>query len=130
MCLILWQDTELLNTAILTGKTVAMPVRVVSVEENSTLRDISELVECKATDENVIKVSGLGGDWFQPSGVSPSLPPFFFPSFLFTSFLLPFLSLSLIPFFSPSLYLSYQTEIYLLSRTLLLNSRQGMPLSG
>ncbi|XP_026640401.1 transmembrane protein 132C [Microtus ochrogaster] len=50
-------DTELLNTAILTGKTVAMPVRVVSVEENSTVRDISELVECKAMDEDVIKVS-------------------------------------------------------------------------
>ncbi|KAL6088145.1 hypothetical protein STEG23_024398 [Scotinomys teguina] len=51
------QDTELLNTAILTGKTVAMPVRVVSLEENSTVRDISELVECKALDEDVIKVS-------------------------------------------------------------------------
>ncbi|EDM13535.1 rCG21827, isoform CRA_a [Rattus norvegicus] len=50
-------DTELLNTAILTGKTVAMPVRVVSVEENCTVRDISELAECKAMDENVIKVS-------------------------------------------------------------------------
>ncbi|XP_012976342.1 transmembrane protein 132C isoform X2 [Mesocricetus auratus] len=50
-------DTELLNTAVLTGKTVAMPVRVVSVEENSTVRDISELVECKAMDEDVIKVS-------------------------------------------------------------------------
>ncbi|KAK7829275.1 hypothetical protein U0070_012746 [Myodes glareolus] len=57
VCLVLWQDTELLNTAILTGKTVAMPVRVVSVEENSTVRDISELVECKAMDEEVIKVS-------------------------------------------------------------------------
>ncbi|XP_048199093.1 transmembrane protein 132C [Perognathus longimembris pacificus] len=50
-------DTELLNTAILTGKTVAVPVRVVSVEENSTVRDISELVECESTDEDVIKVS-------------------------------------------------------------------------
>ncbi|KAM4827183.1 transmembrane protein 132C [Thomomys bottae] len=50
-------DTELLNTAILTGKTVALPVRVVSVEENSTVRDISELVECRATDEDVLKVS-------------------------------------------------------------------------
>uniref|UniRef100_A0A8C0VY82 Transmembrane protein 132C n=1 Tax=Castor canadensis TaxID=51338 RepID=A0A8C0VY82_CASCN len=50
-------DTELLNTAILTGKPVAVPIRVVSVEENSTVRDISELVECKSTDEDVIKVS-------------------------------------------------------------------------
>ncbi|KAM6155363.1 transmembrane protein 132C [Rhynchocyon petersi] len=50
-------DTEILNTAILTGKTVAMPIRVVSVEENSAVTDISESVECKATDEDVIKVS-------------------------------------------------------------------------
>lgn len=65
VCLVLWQDTELLNTAILTGKTVAMPVKVVSVEENSTVRDISELVECKAMDEEVIKVRGPAGDLFQ-----------------------------------------------------------------
>uniref|UniRef100_A0A8D1M4B8 Transmembrane protein 132C n=1 Tax=Sus scrofa TaxID=9823 RepID=A0A8D1M4B8_PIG len=50
-------DTEVLNTAILTGKTVAMPIKVVSVEENSAVTDISESVECKSTDEDVIKVS-------------------------------------------------------------------------
>ncbi|XP_053445927.1 transmembrane protein 132C [Nycticebus coucang] len=50
-------DTEILNTAILTGKTVAMPIKVVSVEENSAVTDISESVECKSTDEDVIKVS-------------------------------------------------------------------------
>ncbi|XP_006894746.1 PREDICTED: transmembrane protein 132C [Elephantulus edwardii] len=50
-------DTEILNSAILTGKTVSMPIRVVSVEENSAVTDISESVECKATDEDVIKVS-------------------------------------------------------------------------
>ncbi|KAM5310752.1 transmembrane protein 132C [Glossophaga mutica] len=50
-------DTELLNTAMLTGKTVTLPVKVVSVEENSAVADISESVECKSTDEDVIKVS-------------------------------------------------------------------------
>ncbi|XP_032327122.1 transmembrane protein 132C isoform X1 [Camelus ferus] len=50
-------DTEILNTAILTGKTVAMPIKVVSVEENGAVTDISESVECKSTDEDVIKVS-------------------------------------------------------------------------
>ncbi|XP_061240515.1 transmembrane protein 132C [Bos javanicus] len=50
-------DTEILNTAILTGKTVAMPIKVVTVEENSIVTDISESVECKSTDEEVIKVS-------------------------------------------------------------------------
>ncbi|KAG8456006.1 hypothetical protein GDO86_001986 [Hymenochirus boettgeri] len=50
-------DTEILNTAILTGKTVAVPVKIVSVEENGYVTDISELVECKSSDEDVIKVS-------------------------------------------------------------------------
>ncbi|NXQ35364.1 T132C protein, partial [Alaudala cheleensis] len=51
------QDTELLNTAILTGRTVAVPIRVVSIEENSAVTDISESVECKSSGEDVIKVS-------------------------------------------------------------------------
>ncbi|XP_069353597.1 transmembrane protein 132C [Eulemur rufifrons] len=50
-------DTEILNTAILTGKTVVLPIKVVSVEEDSAVTDISEAVECKSTDEDVIKVS-------------------------------------------------------------------------
>ncbi|KFP45099.1 Transmembrane protein 132C, partial [Chlamydotis macqueenii] len=50
-------DTEILNTAILTGKTVAVPIKVVSIEENSAVTDISESVECKSSDEDVIKVS-------------------------------------------------------------------------
>uniref|UniRef100_A0A8C0HL23 Transmembrane protein 132C n=1 Tax=Buteo japonicus TaxID=224669 RepID=A0A8C0HL23_9AVES len=50
-------DTEILNTAILTGKTVAVPIKVVSIEENSAVTDISESVECKSSDEDVLKVS-------------------------------------------------------------------------
>ncbi|KAJ7309731.1 hypothetical protein JRQ81_007794 [Phrynocephalus forsythii] len=50
-------DTEILNTAILTGKTVAIPVKVVSIEENSVVTDISESVECKSSAEDVVKVS-------------------------------------------------------------------------
>ena len=34
-----------------------MPIKVVTVEENSIVTDISESVECKSTDEEVIKVS-------------------------------------------------------------------------
>lgn len=34
-----------------------MPIKVVSVEENGVVTDISEAVECKSTDEDVIKVS-------------------------------------------------------------------------
>uniref|UniRef100_U3K497 Transmembrane protein 132C n=1 Tax=Ficedula albicollis TaxID=59894 RepID=U3K497_FICAL len=50
-------DTEILNTAMLTGRTVAVPIRVVSIEENSAVTDISEAVECKSSGEDVIKVS-------------------------------------------------------------------------
>ncbi|KAK1328235.1 LOW QUALITY PROTEIN: hypothetical protein QTO34_011802 [Cnephaeus nilssonii] len=51
------QDTELLNTAILTGQAVVLPLRAVSVEESGAVTDISEAVECKAADEAVLKVS-------------------------------------------------------------------------
>ncbi|XP_055511639.1 transmembrane protein 132C-like [Leucoraja erinacea] len=50
-------STEILNTAILTGKTVAVPVKVIVVEEDSTVTDVSEFVACKSSDPNVLKVS-------------------------------------------------------------------------
>ncbi|XP_069038285.1 transmembrane protein 132C [Lepisosteus oculatus] len=50
-------DTEILNTAVLTGKTVAVPVKVVSVGEDSAVTDVSESVECHSADEDVVKVS-------------------------------------------------------------------------
>ncbi|XP_037367225.1 transmembrane protein 132D [Talpa occidentalis] len=50
-------EAEILNTAILTGKTVAVPVKVVSVEEDGTVTDLPRAVECRSSDEDVIKVS-------------------------------------------------------------------------
>ncbi|XP_032396011.1 transmembrane protein 132C isoform X2 [Etheostoma spectabile] len=50
-------DTEILNTAVLNGRTVAVPVKVVTVGPDGTVSDITESVECKSTDEQVIKVS-------------------------------------------------------------------------
>ncbi|XP_028314344.1 transmembrane protein 132C [Gouania willdenowi] len=50
-------DTEILNTAILTGKTVAVPVKVVMVGVDATVTDVSEAVKCVSTDEDVVKVS-------------------------------------------------------------------------
>ncbi|XP_056360557.1 transmembrane protein 132D-like [Oenanthe melanoleuca] len=50
-------EAEILNTAVLTGKTVAVPVRVVSVEDDGTVTDLVESVECSSSDEDVIKVS-------------------------------------------------------------------------
>ncbi|XP_049618465.2 transmembrane protein 132D [Syngnathus scovelli] len=50
-------DTEVLNTAILTGKKVMVPVRTVAVEEDGLITDVSEYTECSSTDEDVLKVS-------------------------------------------------------------------------
>ncbi|NXK65087.1 T132D protein, partial [Sylvietta virens] len=50
-------EAEILNTAVLTGKTVAVPVKVVSVEDDGTVTDLVESVECTSSDEDVIKVS-------------------------------------------------------------------------
>ncbi|EHB01497.1 Transmembrane protein 132B [Heterocephalus glaber] len=51
------QDTEVLNTAILTGKPVSVPVRVVGVQEDGSVVHVSESVECRSADEDVVKVS-------------------------------------------------------------------------
>ncbi|XP_054851849.1 transmembrane protein 132B [Eublepharis macularius] len=50
-------DTEVLNTAILTGKTVSIPVKVVAVEEDGSVSDVSESTDCRSADEDVLKVS-------------------------------------------------------------------------
>ncbi|XP_052510894.1 transmembrane protein 132B [Budorcas taxicolor] len=50
-------DSEVLNTAILTGKVVSVPVKVVAVQEDGSVVDVSEAVECRSADEDVIKVS-------------------------------------------------------------------------
>ncbi|KAJ8266361.1 hypothetical protein GJAV_G00129530, partial [Gymnothorax javanicus] len=50
-------DTEIINTAVLTGRTVAIPVKVVSIEISGVVTDISSLVECKSANEDIVKVS-------------------------------------------------------------------------
>uniref|UniRef100_A0A668AW31 Transmembrane protein 132D n=1 Tax=Myripristis murdjan TaxID=586833 RepID=A0A668AW31_9TELE len=50
-------DTEILNTAVLSGKKVVMPVRMVAVEEDGVVTDVSDYTDCSSTDENVLKVS-------------------------------------------------------------------------
>ncbi|KAG9262019.1 transmembrane protein 132D [Astyanax mexicanus] len=51
------EDTEILNTAILTGQRVSLPVKVVTVEQDGTVREIDDPVSCRSTDEDVLKVS-------------------------------------------------------------------------
>ncbi|XP_015221913.1 transmembrane protein 132D-like [Lepisosteus oculatus] len=50
-------DTEILNTAVLTGKKVMVPVRVVAVEEDSSATDVSDFADCRSSDDDVLKVS-------------------------------------------------------------------------
>ncbi|XP_007952416.1 transmembrane protein 132D [Orycteropus afer afer] len=50
-------EAEILNTAILTGKTVAVPVKVVAVEEDGTVTELLDSVQCRSSDEDTIKVS-------------------------------------------------------------------------
>ncbi|XP_063550561.1 transmembrane protein 132E-like [Gorilla gorilla gorilla] len=55
----LLQDAEVLNTAILTGKPVSVPVKVVRVQEDGSVVYVSESVECKSANEDVIKVFSI-----------------------------------------------------------------------
>lgn len=50
-------DSEILNTAVLTGKKVVMPVRTVAVEEDGLVTDVSDYTDCSSNDEDVLKVS-------------------------------------------------------------------------
>lgn len=45
-----------MNTAVLTGKKVAMPVRTVAVEEDGVVTDVSDYTDCSSTNEDVLKV--------------------------------------------------------------------------
>ncbi|TRZ04368.1 hypothetical protein DNTS_011030, partial [Danionella cerebrum] len=46
-------DTELLNTAVLTGKRVSVAVRTIAVEQDGSVTDVSEFVDCSSMDEDV-----------------------------------------------------------------------------
>nr|XP_040051919.1 transmembrane protein 132C [Gasterosteus aculeatus aculeatus] len=51
------EDTEVLNTAILTGRRVAVPIKLVTVETDGQVREVDDSVTCTSTDVNVVKVS-------------------------------------------------------------------------
>lgn len=60
----------MLNTAGLTGEAVAVPVTVVSVEEDGAVTDLLGAVECRSADEDVIKASDAS-----PSPGNPNPDP-------------------------------------------------------
>ncbi|KAI4899747.1 hypothetical protein NFI96_000964 [Prochilodus magdalenae] len=45
-----------MNTAVLTGKRVVVPVRTVAVEADGSVTDVSDFTDCSSTDEDVLKV--------------------------------------------------------------------------
>lgn len=50
------QNTEFLNTAVLTGKKISMPVRVLGVEVDGSVSDITNSSRCRSADEDTLKV--------------------------------------------------------------------------
>ncbi|XP_062410877.1 transmembrane protein 132C [Sardina pilchardus] len=50
-------DTELLNTAVLTGRRVSVPVALLAVEADGSVTDITNSTSCQSTDTDILKVS-------------------------------------------------------------------------
>ncbi|XP_061913016.1 transmembrane protein 132D-like [Entelurus aequoreus] len=50
-------SSELLNTAVLTGKMLKVAVKTLAVEANGSVSDVSSFVSCRSTDRDVLKVS-------------------------------------------------------------------------
>ncbi|XP_051960571.1 transmembrane protein 132D-like [Xyrauchen texanus] len=50
-------DTEFLNTAVLTGKRVSVPVKVLGVEADGSITDITNSSRCRSSDQDILKVS-------------------------------------------------------------------------
>ncbi|XP_044030599.1 transmembrane protein 132D-like isoform X2 [Siniperca chuatsi] len=50
-------NTDILNTAVLTGKMVSVPVKTLAVEADGSVTDVSNYTSCRSTEEDVLKVS-------------------------------------------------------------------------
>uniref|UniRef100_A0A3B3VA65 Transmembrane protein 132D-like n=1 Tax=Poecilia latipinna TaxID=48699 RepID=A0A3B3VA65_9TELE len=49
--------TDILNTAVLTGKMVSVPVKTLAVEANDTVTDVTNFTNCKSAEMDVLQVS-------------------------------------------------------------------------
>ncbi|XP_044190576.1 transmembrane protein 132C [Thunnus albacares] len=50
-------NTDILNTAVLTGKMVSVPVKTLAVEADGSVTDVTSYTSCRSTEEDVLKVS-------------------------------------------------------------------------
>uniref|UniRef100_A0A3Q2P7Y4 Si:dkey-1d7.3 n=1 Tax=Fundulus heteroclitus TaxID=8078 RepID=A0A3Q2P7Y4_FUNHE len=48
---------DILNTAMLTGKMVSVPVKTLAVDTNGTVTDVTNYTNCRSTEVDVLKVS-------------------------------------------------------------------------
>lgn len=46
----------MVNTAILTGRRVAVPIKLVTVETDGQVREVDDSITCSSTDVEVVKV--------------------------------------------------------------------------
>lgn len=50
------QNTDVLNTAVLTGKMVSVPVKTLAVEADGSVTDVTNYTSCRSAEEDVLKV--------------------------------------------------------------------------
>ncbi|XP_054468515.1 transmembrane protein 132D [Anoplopoma fimbria] len=50
-------NTDIFNTAVLTGETVSVPVKTLAVEADGSVTDVTNYTSCRSTQEDVLKVS-------------------------------------------------------------------------
>lgn len=51
------QNTDILNTAVLTGEMVSVPVKTLAVEADGSVTDVTNYTSCRSTEEDILKVS-------------------------------------------------------------------------
>lgn len=53
------QTSDLLNTAVLTGQLVKVPLQVLAVEADGSVTDVTNSTSCRSSEEDVLKVGQL-----------------------------------------------------------------------
>lgn len=53
------QNTDVLNTAVLTGEMVSVPVKTLAVEADGSVTDVTNYTSCRSTEEEVLKVRDI-----------------------------------------------------------------------
>lgn len=51
------QNTDILNTAVLTGEMVPVLVKTLAVEADGSVTDVTNYTSCRSTEEDILKVS-------------------------------------------------------------------------